>query len=181
MMGKSFQFTPLREGRHVFSCFVPAWTALFQFTPLREGRLFQVFCIPTEEIFQFTPLREGRQNEVIRQRKKRNISIHAPPRGATRGVVKDGRIQRDFNSRPSARGDLTDGIRGNPNVFQFTPLREGRPDGSVILRRTPKVFQFTPLREGRHFPLPRPPTIIYFNSRPSARGDPANWSGQRTS
>ena len=54
-----------------------------------------------------------------------------------------------FNSRPSARGDvLTDGNRGNPNVFQFTPLREGR---------LPSCLQASS----------RP----YFNSRPSARGD----------
>ena len=35
------------------------------------------------------------------------------------------------------------------NLFQFTPLREGRP---AVLRVVflPFVFQFTPLREGRH-------------------------------
>ena len=79
----TFQFTPLREGRRSSSSSKRRFKA-FQFTPLREGRLtsdfanierkiisihapprgatlFQVFCIPTEEIFQFTPLREGRR------------------------------------------------------------------------------------------------------------------------
>ena len=98
----------------------------------------------------------------------------------------------DFNSRPSARGDQTyigyawyEGIsihappRGATAyclpfpvrmLFQFTPLREGRPVARVVLHRTGLIsihapprgatlsfraavmlalFQFTPLREGR--------------------------------
>ena len=55
-----------------------------------------------------------------------NISIHAPPRGATR--------QRKSKKRME--------------VFQFTPLREGRLDFFVVLE-SPMQFQFTPLREGR--------------------------------
>ena len=100
------------------------------------------------------------------------ISIHAPPRGATRPAGS----RRRWSGR-----------------FQFTPLREGRRRvrSSVCSMRT---FQFTPLREGRradgrlrnlrrrisiHAPprgatsaggLPTAPAV-YFNSRPSARGD----------
>ena len=100
---------------------------------------------------------------------------------------------RYFNSRPSARGDyigLND--KDEKRQFQFTPLREGRhacdPCYITITRFqfTPLregrrhraanapdtlVFQFTPLREGR---LPFRvlfPCLLYFNSRPSARGD----------
>ena len=77
--------------------------------------------------------------------------------------------------------------------FQFTPLREGRPDfhgcpcrlfcyfnsrpsarGDAGIN-TPdditKLFQFTPLREGRRPPPSRLQAAFYFNSRPSARGD----------
>ena len=54
------------------------------------------------------------------------ISIHAPPRGATRYEVTD-----------AASGE-----------FQFTPLREGRPNAFSTLS-----------------------VLVYFNSRPSARGD----------
>ena len=78
----------------------------FQFTPLREGRLFQVFCIPTEEIFQFTPLREGRRAAMADISAIGKISIHAPPRGATQ---------------------LSATYRRTGALFQFTPLREGRP------------------------------------------------------
>ena len=121
-----FQFTPLREGRHDLVTRMYAYGKIsihapprgatrifrsfrrscpFQFTPLREGRLFQVFCIPTEEIFQFTPLREGRRGNWVRKIKTIDISIHAPPRGAT---------------RCSRRSSCDRGL------FQFTPLREGR-------------------------------------------------------
>ena len=58
-----------------------------------------------------------------------NISIHAPPRGATR-----------VPPRVAAAG----------SGFQFTPLREGRHIPRVG-RDAEDLFQFTPLREGRHW------------------------------
>ena len=102
----------------------------FQFTPLREGRLdydeLNIEC----EVFQFTPLREGRRLGwglrpfalgisihapprgatracVQTQRRLQTISIHAPPRGATTAGIFDATRRPYFNSRPSARGDLT--------------------------------------------------------------------------
>ena len=122
------------------------------------------------------------------------ISIHAPPRGATLARMAGFQRRWYFNSRPSARGDKMLRNRMNWNiisihapprgatppvlrmagntsdVFQFTPLREGRPELRIVKQRT-YAFQFTPLREGR--PV-RPPEVYaphYFNSRPSARGD----------
>ena len=126
---KAFQFTPLREGRldDVMNALKPI---LFQFTPLREGRLdydeLNIEC----EVFQFTPLREGRRLGwglrpfalgisihapprgatracVQTQRRLQTISIHAPPRGATTAGIFDATRRPYFNSRPSARGDLT--------------------------------------------------------------------------
>ena len=56
------------------------------------------------DTFQYTPLREGRP----RQTRKNHKAV-------------------DFNSRPSARGDVQlDGAVYDGTVFQFTPLREGR-------------------------------------------------------
>ena len=78
-----------------------------------------------------------------------SISIHAPPRGATHW-----RAERKAPCRS----------------FQFTPLREGRR-GSVSLIGQPNSFQFTPLREGRRSLLFIAQAPMYFNSRPSARGD----------
>ena len=60
---------------------------------------------------------------------KELISIHAPARGATQQL------------RLAAVAPL----------FQFTPLREGRPPNALIVRVCMQ-FQFTPLREGRHLP-----------------------------
>ena len=99
------------------------------------------------------------------------ISIHAPPRGATT-VASTRKRLRNFNSRPSARGDAdADVVFQRFHEFQFTPLREGRrllprllPLRILISIHAPPrgatagcaffvppapVFQFTPLREGR--------------------------------
>ena len=56
-----------------------------------------------------------------------NISIHAPPRGATAVISA---VLYDYK-------------------FQFTPLREGRQELHTNYSWRNK-FQFTPLREGRH-------------------------------
>ena len=163
-----FQFTPLREGRHVrrvkpggFPYFNSRPSARgdlssddftktatkFQFTPLREGR-HTAGSIPCLFLFQFTPLREGRlgleharavvvisihapprgatppeQLEVLRQ----TISIHAPPRGATcrfaccflAFCISIHAPPRGATNPPPPRAAVP--------LFQFTPLREGRP------------------------------------------------------
>ena len=79
-----------------------------------------------------------------------NISIHAPPRGAT-GTACKNRRKGYFNSRPSARGD-----------------RNG-----CACRVVGGIFQFTPLREGRLVTQSGKSRARNFNSRPSARGDDA--------
>ena len=56
-------------------------------------------------IFQFTPLREGRHLYTRAVCLCLDISIHAPPRGATARVA---------------------GTNREHEQFQFTPLREGR-------------------------------------------------------
>ena len=76
--------------------------------------------------FQFTPLREGRHKAIEDEKKALDISIHAPPRGAT--------------------DDVMNALK--PILFQFTPLREGRHGFDTYIQRV-GAFQFTPLREGR--------------------------------
>ena len=57
----------------------------FQFTPLREGRRVKYCPFAESWLFQFTPLREGRRWEnIVFLEGTDRISIHAPPRGATR-------------------------------------------------------------------------------------------------
>ena len=77
------------------------------------------------------------------------ISIPAPARGATHYQPATQGDCADFNSRPCARGDATPLIyRLRSHLFQFPPLREGRPNRLVFQRNR-----------------------LYFNSRPCARGD----------
>ena len=78
---KVFQFTPLREGRHLRRR-QTVRERKFQFTPLREGRLELRTADLRRRQFQFTPLREGRLCKPGTARKELN-----------------------FNSRPCERGD----------------------------------------------------------------------------
>ena len=198
--GRQFQFTPLREGRRRgrnaprgrggISIHAPprgatsgaadsptAWQQ-FQFTPLREGRQKGFAPGKDREIFQFTPLREGRR-DARGQR-------HA---------------RRHFNSRPSARGDAHGGAADSTTAISIHAPPRGATRRKKWYRDATR-FQFTPLREGRHWPdvedahilpisihaPPRgatrtngkgPGINLYFNSRPSARGDPAPRQGKR--
>ena len=103
-LSERFQFTPLREGRRAVRAASKA-AGEFQFTPLREGRLPHRAEPGGVRQFQFTPLREGRRcfkcSASLRRRYfnsrpsargdthldngllNEDISIHAPPRGAT--------------------------------------------------------------------------------------------------
>ena len=125
---------------------------------------------------------------------ERVISIHAPPRGATRRAI--GRISKHshFNSRPSARGDeIVRAEEEKPEISIHAPPRgatcflprgircakyfNSRPSARGDMATAahagrPTAFQFTPLREGRQFCLRCGSRMGYFNSRPSARGDP---------
>ena len=185
----AFQFTPLREGRHV-GIVHPPLGGNFNSRPSARGdlgiptvpciRLISIHAPPRgatcanrekewREIFQFTPLREGRRawrmlglleshfNSRPSARGDTSplfafisapISIHAPPRGATR-VAGTKREHEQFQFTP-----LREGRRGGANRgadvqgFQFTPLREGRLPRHAWRVHT-RQFQFTPLREGR--------------------------------
>ena len=101
----TFQFTPLREGRHKAA--VPAVPARFIsiHAPPRGATpyVFPLLVAPT--LFQFTPLREGRRTSNRICYKLCQISIHAPPRGATVYFTRFSMSGGYFNSRPSARGD----------------------------------------------------------------------------
>ena len=129
----------------------PALPKIFQFTPLREGRQLHMQLGRTAETnFNSRPSARG-DCTCSWVEPPKQISIHAPPRGATLPTI----------------------WRGKPQVFQFTPLREGRrhrvtipahthisihapPRGATRLTRIEASlhmqFQFTPLREGRRAP-----------------------------
>ena len=77
-----FQFTPLREGRR------PRPDNQFFFLdfnsrPSARGDSSVMLSVMPVSSFQFTPLREGRREVADIRHRNRDISIHAPPRGAT--------------------------------------------------------------------------------------------------
>ena len=103
-----------------------------------------------ETLFQFTPLREGRPRRTWDKTISRTISIHAPPRGATRAQFGDERQYYYFNSRPSARGDRASrSSELKPLYFNSRPSARGDFAQNV----------------GQNY------IADNFNSRPSARGD----------
>ena len=87
------------------------------------------------------------------------ISIHAPPRGATVSPAERS-IHMEISIHAPPRGATyrleLDSFAG---LFQFTPLREGRPATSTC-SAPQSLFQFTPLREGRRNLLPRVRLVI---------------------
>ena len=100
------------------------------------------------------------------------ISIHAPPRGATRCLSPGASRVKYFNSRPSARGDVKaflDG--GSVRLFQFTPLREGRLGGGGGAVPHCGISIHAPPRGATPMPMWFSSVSMNFNSRPSARGD----------
>ena len=130
-------------------------------------------------VFQFTPLREGRRGRRRQQQRGADISIHAPPRGATHGCLPcEAREQISIHAPP--RGATCAEIVGFvQRVFQFTPLREGRRRCTGLLASLCISIHAPP--RGATKPSSRPADIErYFNSRPSARGDKLRWRMQQS-
>ena len=81
-----FQFTPLREGRPDGMLRRAGW-AHFNSRPSARGDASCTLQIVSLTRFQFTPLREGRLSRYTFDNDLPDISIHAPPRGATQAVA----------------------------------------------------------------------------------------------
>ena len=119
------------------------------------------------------------------------ISIHAPPRGATyysclvvtirkfqftplregrrRGLCRGG-AGWHFNSRPSARGDFYP-LRTFGHISHFNSRPSARGDMSALgVTGTARLFQFTPLREGRPAAQPASPMFCSFQFTPLREG-----------
>ena len=99
------------------------------------------------------------------------ISIHAPPRGATM-LMRQHIADYEISIHAPPRGATRRGAaQPSASRFQFTPLREGRLLCFGVELRLFRLFQFTPLREGRREIARLSDEEADFNSRPSARGD----------
>ena len=104
------------------------------------------------------------------------ISIHAPPRGATLARIEKRSGAKYFNSRPSARGDarLTVAV-AICTLFQFTPLREGRRLFSIVFVGISAISIHAPPRGATPFPfLNSLHHVISIHAPP--RGATKDWS-----
>ena len=81
-----FQSTPPREGRRLAK-FARSKQGMFQSTPPREGRPIKSKNEFYKFEFQSTPPREGRHAVSYPKMESVLVSIHAPTRGATEGIL----------------------------------------------------------------------------------------------
>ena len=111
-----------------------------------------------------------------------HISIHAPPRGATflvRSILSAAIISIHAPPRGATTSRPT--ARASSTYFNSRPSARGDAFSSRPTSVSSE-FQFTPLREGRPTCSRKPRSPLHFNSRPSARGDevlctpPANFN-----
>ena len=149
-----FQFTPLREGRRVAKC-EPRGLAISIHAPprgattderrKRPGRPISIhapprgatrLCVAVRRVvvaFQFTPLREGRQRRKKWYRDATRFQFTPLREGRRRRPATARTHAQDFNSRPSARGDLC----GFPTTFALQISIHAPPRGA-----TAKDMQF---------------------------------------
>ena len=125
----------------------PARNVYFNSRPSARGDVSHRPHPRTGLHFNSRPSARGDQRREVR-RSARRISIHAPPRGAT--------CRREA------------GIASN--LFQFTPLREGRPSARASRRALCSISIHAPPR-GATRCMCYDTGEKHFNSRPSARGD----------
>ena len=143
---------------------------VFQFTPLREGRRPCESKAPRMHNFNSRPSARG-DNALGRNIRAAAISIHAPPRGATRSCwpctasrrfqftpLREGRHAQGgvsasadyFNSRPSARGDNNLGrVLQTERISIHAPPR-GATDSGDRRRRCHAISIHAPPRGATH-------------------------------
>ena len=125
------------------------WYYEFQFTPLREGR--RALVSPNWYFltyFNSRPSARGDPADDAAVPAVQSISIHAPPRGATARHPDSSVHPPYFNSRPSARGDIALLPLADDLVISIHAPPRGATE-EVLRKAIACIFQFTPLREGR--------------------------------
>ena len=186
-----FQFTPLREGRRR-QCIILIPPSLFQFTPLREGRPCVRARMVTYWDFNSRPSARGDTRRLLISSSRNyfnsrpsargdgtrrtspgtaDISIHAPPRGATSPAGDERRrIQISIHAPPRGATRAAERRRLHPRISIHAPPRgatprPGKASGMhlISIHAPPRGATSAPRQGKRHAP--------YFNSRPSARGD----------
>ena len=143
-----FQFTPLCEGRPFRSASTSSPIFHFNSRPCVRGDGFTDSATAIDTLFQFTPLCEGRPAALFRVWQLFPYFNSRPCVRGDRRRNTPRRCSRYFNSRPCVRGDRCHPQKSGPQLFQFTPLCEGRHIVNKLVHADAE-FQFTPLCEGR--------------------------------
>ena len=169
-MERSFQFTPLREGRLDIRL-LRSRRCYFNSRPSARGDAVRRGRRPERGRISIHAPPRGATSTSTSTSADTSISIHAPPRGATMRRIRAVCLPFNFNSRPSARGDVYNlwacvlvkiSIHAPPRGATPAPCK-GRLRGSYFNSRPSArgdarldlnplrfpAFQFTPLREGR--------------------------------
>ena len=143
---KQFQFTPLREGRQGGAA-AGGRGQISIHAPPRGATLSERYFLGCSPLFQFTPLREGRRRgRQGRGARTSHFNSRPSARGDSGGCWRLWRLWH-FNSRPSARGDVKSQTFGiEIEIFQFTPLREGRRDDDRPRRERMRISIHAPPR-----------------------------------
>ena len=162
----------------------------FQFPPLREGRRKSSAKTPATPYFNSRPSARGDHKDG-RTTGRLEISIHAPPRGATDAddaddatlpfqftPLREGRRFRSGSGGASWNFSIHAPPRGATNPL-LPPMRlqiisiHAPPRGATTaesIARFSLLFQFTPLREGRHRTYNNKGGTIIFQFTPLREG-----------
>ena len=145
--------------------------SIFQFTPLREGRLERRYAgVVTVRHFNSRPSARG-DADNRRHLHRKHISIHAPPRGATRKKVEElAEIYISIHAPP--RGATKRESWGNQRkqISIHAPPR-GATRTAVESARRDEISIHAPPRGATSLVCIATEEEVNFNSRPSARGD----------
>ena len=143
----------------------------FQPTLLHEERPNNAWSKLTQGIFQPTLLHEERPQLCPETAMPRQISTHAPARGATTTLDKRRYQEHNFNPRSCTRSDqLTSGSKGGMSLFQPTLLHEERPRADCMNSLSVDLFQPTLLHEERPPRFTEPSLIGLISTHAPARG-----------
>ena len=186
-----FQVTPLHEGRPTSPGGQSAKYLISSHAPTRGATTAQCQTRLCAAYFKSRPYTRGDEPTIMPLLRGCYFKSRPYARGDRGSLCILGSIS-NFKSRPYARGDAGNGqpfqfiqnfksrpyARGDryayngleSEIFQVTPLYEGRPHHWAEHFHM-DIFQVTPLYEGRPLSAQWPGVVPYFKSRPYTRGD----------
>ena len=192
-LDRAFQFTPLREGRPGRRRCTPQSPRYFNSRPSARGDLVASSVLRRLVHFNSRPSARGDHLHRRDAHRHEEISIHAPPRGATSRFSNAIRLASQFQFTPLREGRLA--ASESPGVGKISihapprgATRRALPVGGdphISIHAPPRgaTYQDAYDRGWKYISIHAPPrgatsgawrescTAWNFNSRPSARGD----------